>query len=72
MNLAKLMSALVAFVRQAIADWDHTGDRHWGICQMAADAFDLWEENDCFPTWLSVVVEHECTAYDETRETVDA
>jgi hypothetical protein len=57
-SLKKDMRFLVEWLHrtaQSIPE-DSKADLHLDLCQMAANAFNLWE-NDHFPIWLSRVVE---------------
>jgi len=65
--LKVLMDELLVALRKEI-ERQHAGggvvgevdaNLHAGLCVRLADQFELWDANDCFPTWLSRVVESE-------------
>ena len=56
-EMQNLVNAIVTHI-SIETECDDGIDHHF-ICSMMADDFELWDENDQFPIWLSRVVEGE-------------
>lgn len=58
LNLRDMMTLLVSRAEERVKELSPTaGDLHYRVCDSLATEYNLWDDQDLFPVWLSRVVE---------------
>ena len=55
-DLGRQMDQLMSNIQDALERNRNQADPHWLVCAETAHAFDLWDDDDQFPLWLSFIV----------------
>lgn len=53
------MAGLMELIREELTRNHDANTRHWNICRICSDQYELWYDEGRFPTWLSRIVEGE-------------